>query len=155
VRDVSEDKTEPGEKAYTVKSGQTVVERISELTGISERTVRSHLDDRYKQGQEKVATLATLGERVEVGVLGVLASTSFSLSRGMIRLLWRSHFFHSLSGLRPVERTILLTSRPSMFGFTFKAFATAATALMYRPSANQSTVVISSLRNSSDAKDRV
>ena len=62
VRDVSEDKTEPGEKAYTVKSGQTVVERISELTGISERTVRSHLDDRYKQGQEKVATLATLGE---------------------------------------------------------------------------------------------
>lgn len=52
-------KTEPGDKPYNVKSGRSIAERINDLTGIPERTVRHNLSDKYKQPQKKVASVAT------------------------------------------------------------------------------------------------
>lgn len=54
-------KAEPGDKAYRVSLGKSIAERISELTGISNRIVLANLDERYKQNQEKVADAASLG----------------------------------------------------------------------------------------------
>jgi hypothetical protein len=41
-----------------VKSGQTITERVSELTGIPEDTVRGHIDGRYKQEHDEVGRCA-------------------------------------------------------------------------------------------------
>ena len=79
-------KTEPGEEDYTVKSGQTIVERICEITGIPERTVRYHLNAAFK-----AATVATSSasdfERVEVGVPEPIADTLKEAVAGLRALL--------------------------------------------------------------------
>jgi hypothetical protein len=49
-----------------------IAERISELTGIPERTVRENLDETFKQPQEKVANTASLGLGEQVRVPGSL-----------------------------------------------------------------------------------
>lgn len=57
-------RTEPGDKPYRVRSGKSIAERISQLTGIHVRTVRRNLDSKYMQFQEagKVDTVSTFGD---------------------------------------------------------------------------------------------
>ncbi len=60
-------KKEKSDKPYRA-SGKSIAERIAEETGISKRTVLEHLDDKYKQPQEKVADTATLGKGEQIRV---------------------------------------------------------------------------------------
>ncbi len=60
-------KTEPGDQPYRVASGLTIAERISELTGIPERTVYDHLKPEFKRTKEIIAGPAiTATEKVTV-----------------------------------------------------------------------------------------
>jgi hypothetical protein len=55
-------KTEPSDKPYRVKSGKSIAERISELTGIHVDTVRGNLSEEYKGPQKAGVTPASLGK---------------------------------------------------------------------------------------------
>lgn len=66
-------KSEPGDKPYRVKSGKSIAQRISELTGIPLSTVYDNLGDDQKQNQEKVTASVTFGRGKSVRVPKPLA----------------------------------------------------------------------------------
>lgn len=60
--------TEPGKEPYRVKTGETVAQRISNLTGVPERTVRKNLEGtRFVRGYDSDGTAELgVGERVRI-----------------------------------------------------------------------------------------
>lgn len=65
-------KHEPGEKAYLVKPGVSIAERISELTGIQSQTVLEYLDGSFKRPHATVCpTIQTkrLSSRIPLPVV--------------------------------------------------------------------------------------
>lgn len=64
---------EPGDKPYRVKSGKSIAERMSELTGIPVDTIREYLDDQYKGPQKAGVSPTSLGTGEQVRVPEQLA----------------------------------------------------------------------------------
>jgi hypothetical protein len=60
---------EPGDKPYRVKSGISIAERISQVTGIADRTIRENLAEKFKGPTGPMADTAIslgIGEQVRV-----------------------------------------------------------------------------------------